>query len=195
MEALQKKVLVIGGPTGGGKDTIVLALLKEHPQFVRLVTATTRPPRVYEEHERDYYFLTNEEFKTALEMGDILEHTYFENRNEYYGTYKPDLEKKITEGKIVIAVTDRVGAMYMKEHYGATTVSIIPIPFQSLHERFRSREPDVSEEWIARRMENAKEEIELGKNCFDYEVENIYGQLGHTLVRVDDILTKEGYLK
>lgn len=189
-----KKVLVIGGPTGGGKDTIVTMLLKEHPQFVRLTTATTRAPRAYEQHERDYYFLTNEQFKKAIEVGDILEHTYFANRDEYYGTYKPDLEKKMGEGKIPIAVTDRVGARYMKDHYGATTITVTPTPFETLHERFRAREPDATEEWISHRMENAREEIALGKDHFDYVVENEYGKLGETLVSVDAILRKEGYI-
>jgi guanylate kinase len=194
METTSKKVLVLGGPTGGGKDTIVELLLKEHPQFVRLTTATTRKPRVYEQDGRDYYFLSNEQFKIAIETGEILEHTYFANRDEYYGTYKPDLERKISAGKIPIAVTDRVGAKYMKDHYGATTITVIPVPFESLHERFLSREPDATEEWIARRMENAKEEIELGKGNFDYTIENEYGKLGETLVAVDQILRKEGYI-
>lgn len=190
-----KKVLVIGGPTGGGKDTIVTMLLKEHPQFVRLTTATTRAPRAYEEHERDYYFLTNDEFKKALADGEILEHTYFANRDEYYGTYKPDLVKKVGLGKIPIAVTDRVGARYMKDHYGATTITINPVPFETLHERFRAREPEATEEWILHRMENAREEIALGKDHFDYSIDNVYEKLGETLVAVDTILRKEGYIQ
>lgn len=194
MEENTKKVLVLGGPTGGGKDTIVELLVKEHPQLVRLTTATTRKPRSYELHGRDYYFLSNEEFKSALEKGDIVEHTYFANRDEYYGTYKPDLDTKIARGLIPIAVTDRIGAKYMKEQYGATTICIVPSPFASLHERFRSREPDATEEWIARRMENAKEEIALGKGQFDHTINNEYGRLGETLVTVDNILRAEGYI-
>jgi len=194
MEAKERNVLVIGGPTGGGKDTVVSSLVAEYPEMVRLVTATTRAPRNYELHERDYYFLTNAEFKAALEQGDILEHTYFANRDEYYGIYRPDLDKKIAEGKIVIAVTDRIGARYLKSHYGATTITIMPVPFISLHERFRSREPLATEEWIALRMENAKEEIELGKGHFKYAVDNVYGELPATLNAVNEILKKEGYI-
>lgn len=189
------QVLVLGGPTGGGKDTIVELLVREHPKFVRLTTATTRAPRAYEEHGRDYYFFSNEDFKKAIEEGDIVEHTYFANRDEYYGTYRLDLEKKIAAGKTPIAVTDRIGARYMKEHYGATTICVVPVPFASLHERFRSREPDATEEWIAHRMENAREEIELGKGHFDFTVENGYGRLGETLVEVDKILREKGYLE
>jgi guanylate kinase len=58
----------------------------------------------------------------------------------------------------------------------------------------KARSPDASDEWIAQRMDNAKEEIELGKGCFDYTVENEYGKLGETLVAVDQILRKEGYI-
>ena len=194
MDIQPKKVLVLGGPTGGGKDTIVELLVKEHPTLVRLTTATTRQPRVYEAHARDYYFFSNEEFKNAIAAGDIVEHTYFANRDEYYGTYKPDLDTKIARGLVPIAVTDRIGAKYMKEQYGATTITIVPTPFKSLHERFRSREPDATEEWIMHRIENAKEEIELGKGHFDYTIENAYGRLGETLVEVDNILRKEGYI-
>ncbi len=194
MEIPVKKVLVLGGPTGGGKDTIVELLVKEHPMFVRLTTATTRQPRAYETHGRDYYFMTNETFKKAIEDGEIVEHTYFSNRDEYYGTYKPDLDLKIVKGLIPIAVTDRIGAQYMKAHYGATTICVVPTPFESLHERFRAREPEATEDWIIHRMENAKDEIELGKGHFDYTVENIYGRLGETLVEVDRILREEGYI-
>jgi guanylate kinase len=194
MSDAKNRILVIGGPTGGGKDTVVARLLADHPKFVRLTTATTRSPRVYEKHERDYYFLTKDEFRDALERGDILEHTYFANRDEYYGTYRPDLEKKNAMGKIPVAVTDRVGARYMKDEYGATTISIVPTPFESLHERFLSREPDATEEWIARRMENAREEIELGKGHFDYIVDNEFGKLENTVARVYEILVDEGYI-
>lgn len=189
-----KRILVVGGPTGGGKDTVVARLLADHPQFVRLTTATTRSPRAYEVDERDYYFLTTDEFKAALERGDIVEHTYFANRDEYYGTYRPDLEKKIAAGKIPVAVTDRVGARYMKEHYDATTITIIPTPFESLHERFLARDPKSTEEWIAKRMENAREEIELGRGHFDYTVLNEFGKLDETVEEVYGILRKESYI-
>jgi guanylate kinase len=194
MNKVAARVLVIGGPTGGGKDTIVALLVKKYPQFARLVTATTRAPRAYEKHEHDYYFFTKDEFNAASANGAICEQTYFANRDEYYGTYKPDLEKKIASGIIPIAVTDRIGARYMKENYGASTLCIIPTPFASLHERFRSREPDATEEWILRRMDNARDEIEEGKGNFDYFVDNEFGQLDATVVRVEDILAKEGYL-
>jgi guanylate kinase len=194
MSQTRKQVVVIGGPTGGGKDTVVARLLADYPQFVRLTTATTRSPRAYEKHERDYYFMTSDEFKQALERGDIVEHTYFANRDEYYGTYRPDLEKKIAEGKVPIAVTDRVGAEYMKKHYGAATIMVVPTPFETLHERFLSRDPNLTEEWIAKRIENAREEIELGKGHFDYTVENAYGKFEETIEEVYGILKKEGYI-
>lgn len=174
---------------------MVARLLIDHPNFVRLTTATTRSPRAYEVDKRDYYFMTTDGFKAALERGDIVEHTYFANRDEYYGTYRPDLEMKIAAGKIPVAVTDRVGAKYMKTHYGATTITIIPTPFESLHERFLAREPESTEEWIARRTENAREEIELGRGHFDYTIENEYGKLEDTIGGVYGILRKEGYIE
>ena len=194
MANMQKKVLVLGGPTGGGKDTMVAMLLKEHFQFIRLTTATTRQPRSYETHATDYYFLSSDEFNKAIETGDIVEHTYFANRDEYYGTYKPDLDQKIASGQIPIAVTDRIGAKYMKDNYNATTICVVPTPFESLRERFHAREPDATEEWIAKRMDNACKEIELGKGHFDYTIENEYGNLGEALAVIDVILRKEGYV-
>jgi guanylate kinase len=162
---------------------------------VRLVAATTRAPRLKEQHGEDYYFLSRDEFKKAIEGGDIVEHAYFPNRDEYYGTYRPELEKKLALGRIPIATTDRIGAKYLKDQYNATTISIVPSPIESLRARFLTRDPNVSEEWIARRIENCKEEIELSRGHFDYTIENVFEKLGETLVEVDRILRKEGYIE
>jgi len=78
--------LVIAGPTGSGESTITRELINRYPIFVRLVTATTRPPRLNEKDGEDYYFFSEEEFKKEVTKGNIIEHTFVTGRAVYYGT-------------------------------------------------------------------------------------------------------------
>src|SRR3989338_4798089 len=104
-----KKVVVISGPTGSGESTITSAIIKRFPHFKRLVTATTRKPRLKERDRVDYYFFSKDTFLEEVDKGNIIEYTYIKNRDSYYGTYKPDLEDKIKKGFIVIVNVDGVG--------------------------------------------------------------------------------------
>src|ERR1700742_4854258 len=99
----EKRVVVIAGPSGSGESTITNQLIGRFPaKLVRLVTATSRPPREGEKPGVDYHFFTKEEFQKHIASGDIIEYTYIENRDTYYGTYKPDLEEKLQSGHVVI---------------------------------------------------------------------------------------------
>ena len=122
-----KQIAVIAGPTGSGESTITNEIARRFPDHVvRLVTATTRTPRDNEISGVDYYFFTKDEFAAHVKDGSILESTYIANRDVYYGTYIPDLQKKIDSGKAIIINPDIVGARHYKEHYGATTIFIVP---------------------------------------------------------------------
>lgn len=189
-----RNVVVIAGPSGSGESTITNEVIRRYPtRAVRLVTATTRPPRAGEKNGVDYYFFSKEEFAREKKAGHILESTYIENRDTYYGTYAPDLEKKIAAGSVVIVNPDIVGARYYKEHYDATTVFIAPENIDALERRIRERSPELSDEEIAHRRENAAREMQREQSFYDHVVVNADGELPRAVDDVIEILKKEGY--
>ena len=190
----KRQVIVIAGPTGSGETTVTNEIVKRFPARVkRLVTATTRSPRVGEKSGVDYYFFTREEFARLKEKGDILESTYIPNRETYYGTYAPDLKKKIDSGIIVIVNPDIVGARYYKEKYNAVTIFIVPENIDILGRRIRERNPELGDTEIAKRRANAEEEIVNEQSFYDYTIRNVDGKLEETIQGVVDIMRKEGY--
>lgn len=191
----RKKVLIIAGPTGSGETTITNELISRYPDtFTRLVTATTRTPRLNEEHGKDYYFFTEEEFKSYKAKGDIIEDTYVPNRDTYYGTYKPDLEQKLKEGYVVIGNLDVVGARFYKKHHDATTIFIMPRDMVEISNRLQKRDPDIPKELLEKRLKNAEQEIKEEQPFYDYTVENADGTLPKTMDDIENILKKEGYI-
>lgn len=188
-----KQVVVIAGPTGSGESTITKEILNRFSNTTRLVTATTRPPRSGEEQNKDYYFFSESEFKEKLTQGEILESTYNEARGVYYGTYAPDLNEKIANGKIVIVNPDIVGAKYYKEHNDAVTIFIKTESVDILIERIKARNPEMSEQELALRRLNAEAEIRDEQSYYDYVVLNRNGALEEAVNEVVSILQTKGY--
>jgi guanylate kinase len=188
-----KHVLVIAGPTGSGETTFTNELIEGYANMVRLTSATTRAPRLNEEHGKDYYFFSKEEFFNEVQKGNIIEHTFVPNRDAFYGSYKPDLDAKIAKGLIVIANTDLSGAEYFKANYDATTIFIRPKGLEVIADRLRRRDPSISDDEVAHRLKNAQDEIDRAQNHYDHVVWNTDGEFANTLLAVVDILKKEGY--
>lgn len=172
-----KHVIVISGPTGSGESAITNALIGRSPDFVRLVTATTRPPREGEADGVDYYFFSKERFLAEQEAGNILEFTHIANRDIYYGSYRPDLEQKLAEGKTVIVNPDIVGTKYYKNNFGALTIFIEPESIDVLASRLKKRNPSMTEEELRNRLENARQELEYQKPFYDFVIRNEEGKL------------------
>lgn len=191
---MKKQVVVISGPTGSGESFLTHHLIQQFPnRLCRLVTSTTRAPRVGEQHGVDYYFFSKEEFLQHDTEGNILEKAYITNRDTWYGTYAPDLQKKIDAGFIVIVNSQIVGTRYFKEHYNATTIFIDPESIQELMERIQRRSPELSEQEMFSRKENAEREVVEEGPYYDYHIRNEYGKIEETAARVVEILKKEGY--
>ncbi|MFZ2189535.1 MAG: guanylate kinase [Candidatus Magasanikiibacteriota bacterium] len=190
---MKKQVLIISGPTGSGESTITKAILERFSNFKRLVTATTRKPRLEEKDRVDYYFFSKEKFLEAVDKGDIVEYTYIKNRDSYYGTYKPDLDEKIKAGNIVIVNVDGVGVDFYKRKYGVTAIFIKPGSIEELRERLRSRDPKIDSEELEHRIENAKAEIKNEEKFYDYIVFNENDKLKEAIDGVIDVLKKEDY--
>lgn len=191
--AKPKQIAVIAGPTGSGESTITKAIIDRCKNTARLVTATTRSPRAGEQYGQDYFFFSKEDFLQKQQAGEILEVSYIENRDTYYGTYAPDLAAKLDQGLIVLVNPDIVGAKFYKEHYNATTIFILPGDLNELPARLRARNPEMSEEEITKRYNNAVSEVRDEGPFYDYQVVNADGKLEDAVQATISILGKEGY--
>lgn len=190
---MSKQVVVLAGPSGSGKNAIMRAIMAAHPNCVRLVTATTRQIRPGEENGVDHYFMTMEQFDQEAAQGNILEQRYVPHLDTHYGLYKPDLEKKLATGKIVLAEIDISGARYLKEHYGATTIFLMPESIEQFRGRLRARNPEWTDEEFNTRMKITEEEMHVHAPQYDYRVVNADGLLPQTVTEIVEIMHKEGY--
>ena len=172
---------------------VVNAVLERFLNFRRLVSATTRKPRLKEKDGLDYYFFSKDKFLEEIDNGNILEYTYIKNRDSYYGTYKVDLEEKIEGGYVVVVNVDGVGVDYYKRKQGAIAIFIKPASLDELRTRLQTRDPNMSEEELSKRIENAKAEIKNEEKFYDYVVYNENGRLDKAIREVVGILEKENY--
>jgi guanylate kinase len=192
-EKKKRQVVVIAGPSGSGETTFTEELMLAYPHFTRAVSATTRAPREGEREGEDYYFMTKEKFFEEVQAGNITEHTYVKNRDAHYGTYLPDLEKRMASGKTVIVNTDLSGAKFFKEHYDALTVFIKPKTMGVLYDRLLRRDPSIAKEEVISRLLNAAQEMMEAENKYDYVVFNDDGEFADTILRIVEKLRNEGY--
>ena len=183
---ISSKLVIVSGPSGAGKDTIVGGLLEIDDSFSLSVSATTRPPRLTEKNGENYYFLTVKEFEDKINQDGFIE--YAKYGSNYYGTLKCDVEKRIQNGKTVILVIDVQGAAEIKKLYpGVLSLFIMPPSRDVLERRLRKRMTD-SEADISKRMCIAKKEI--AKSCeYDYTVVN--DDLDKAVSQVYNIIKKE----
>ncbi|MHB8578480.1 MAG: guanylate kinase [Ignavibacteriaceae bacterium] len=169
MEIRLGKILAVSAPSGTGKTTIVKQILKDFPELVFSISATTRNKRSEETNGKEYFFITEEEFKEKINNEEFVEWERF--YDYYYGTYKSFLEENIHQGKSVLLEIDVYGALNVKRIYpGAKLIFIYPPSYDELVNRLMNRKTE-SEEDFKKRIERAKMELSL-KDKFDYLVEN-----------------------
>lgn len=188
-----RQVVVIAGPTGSGKDSIIQGILSRFSNCSRLITATTRTKRPGETDGVSYHFLTKEKFLEELENGNILEYNYRKNLDTYYGTYKPALEEQLASGNNIFAQVQIIGARYLKEHYGAILIFIRPSSFETLEARIRERDKTLTDTELHERIEIARQEVEEDAKEYDYSILNEQGKLQEAIDNTVEILKKEGY--
>ncbi len=161
-------IFVISGPSGSGKTSVVKRVLQEEKGLVFSVSHTTRPPRPGEVDGRDYYFISEEQFKEMVEKGEFIEWACVYGR--YYGTSRRELEQK-RKGHDVLLDIDVQGAESIKKLFpDSVRIFLLPPSFQELERRLRQR-GDTSEEEIKRRLKIAKQEI-ARHHLFNYIVVN-----------------------
>jgi len=153
------KLVILSGPSGVGKDTVIDAWHDRDPRVQRVVAYTTRRPREGEQEGVDYHFVSREQFFERAEAGDFLE--FKEVHGNYYATPLADLDEMLLAGQVAILKIDVQGALTaMNLRPDAITVFLLPPSGEELERRIRARGLD-DESSILRRLENAREEIAL----------------------------------
>lgn len=174
-------IVIISGPSGSGKGTTVKALLKERESLKLSISATTRNPRPNEEHGREYFFLSKEEFNRKIQENEMLE--YAQYCDNFYGTPKEYIESCVSNGDDVILEIEVQGGMQVKSKVPeAISIFLIPPNKESLEKRLRGRGTE-TEEVILQRLAQAEEEL---KSAPDYDYVVICGEMDKC---VNDILS------
>jgi guanylate kinase len=179
-------LVVVSGPSGTGKGTVLKFLKQENANVRYSVSATTRKPREGEAEGVSYFFKTVEEFKTMINQDELVE--WDEYCGNYYGTPKKYIEDSIKQGFDVILEITVEGAMHIQEKYpDSVSIFILPPSFQELQRRIIGRgteKPAV----IEKRMEKAKWEMRFVQS-YDYIVIN--DEIDSAAEKINDIISAE----
>jgi guanylate kinase len=162
-------LIVLTGPSGVGKGTLLKALLATHPELYLSVSATTRSPRTGEVDGVDYHFYPRDSFETAIQAEEFLEWAEF--AGNYYGTPIASVKAQIDRGRSVVLEIELAGARQVTKIFPtALKVFILPPSLTALEQRIRDRNTD-TEDAIVRRLEQARVEIAAADE-FDYQIVN-----------------------
>lgn len=175
------KLILISGPSGVGKGSV--RELMTFKDYHYSVSSTTRPKREGEIDGEHYNFLTKEEFKEKIDKGEMLE--YAEFVDNYYGTDKEVVEKKLNAGENVLLEIECQGAIQVLEKMDdVVSIFIVPPSLAELERRLRTRGTETDEK-ILKRLKKAEEELKL-KDKYEYIIEN--DDLEKAANEIDDIL-------
>ena len=167
------KILVVVGPSGVGKDTVMQKIFDKHPGFFKKgVTHTSRKMREGEKEGYNYYYVSKEEFLKLNEEGGLIEHNFY--NGNYYGLSKMELEKGLKGDKIMYAIIDINGAKSVHNlKIPANFIGILPPSEEVLEKRLRGRGTE-ADEVIKGRLDIAKAEVKKIQETefFNYKVIN-----------------------
>lgn len=189
-KATKTKLIVFSAPSGAGKSSLIKNIIEKSAGDIELsISATTRPPRDGEEHGRDYFFISDEEFNELRRSDSFIEHA---NVHGYqYGTLKSFVDEKIQNGISIILDIDVQGFNLIRnaiEHN--LSIFIIPPSIKELRKRLTSRGLD-SSDVIEKRLSNAKTELKYAEQ-YDYIVLNDLFE--NTLSELVSIINDENYI-
>jgi len=183
-------LVIISGPSGVGKDTIIRALRARprDPDYHYVVTCTTRARRPGEIDGVSYHFMSTKDFLTLRDSGGLLEANQV--HGNWYGTPRAQVRQALAAGHDVILKIDVQGAQQIKERIpNALLVFVVPPSMEALFGRLRARATETADE-LGLRQRNAA--IELARQeDYDYVVINETGQVERTAARIDEIIADE----
>ncbi|MEO9175905.1 MAG: guanylate kinase [Gaiellales bacterium] len=163
------RLIVISGPSGAGKGTLISRLLERSDRFVVATSATTRRRRPGEVDGREYFFLDDAEFQGHVDRNEFLEHVSYAGGR--YGTLRDEVDRLLASGHDVILELEVDGAFNVRRRrQDALLVFIDPPSFEDLERRLRARATDSAGE-ISTRLAIAREQLET-KQSFDLVVVN-----------------------
>ncbi len=166
-------LIILSGPSGSGKDTILSELTKREADIRVSISLTTRKPRDWEIDGKNYYFVEEEYFKRKLESDQILEFAQY--GKNFYGTPKAPVDIWLSEGKTVILKIEVQGAEKIRAIYpDAISIFLMPPSMKMLEDRLRRRETEDEDE-ISRRLSIAVSEIKRSVEYDYYVINDIIG--------------------
>ncbi len=184
----QPLLIVISGPSGVGKDTVIQRMQERNLPFRFVITATTRPPRPNEVHGKDYFFYSNAEFAKMIEKGELLEHAIV--YNDYKGIPKAQVRDALASGKDVVMRLDVQGAETIRKLcLDALMIFLSPQDEAEMIERLHARKTE-SPEKLQLRITTAQHEMSQ-LNLFDYVVINREFHLDETVDTIISIIIAE----
>lgn len=177
------KLIVVTGPSGVGKGTLLRSLIQRHPELYFSISATTRQPRPGEIEGHHYYFVSRDKFEQMVAADELLE--WAEYAGNYYGTPRLQVQQQIQQGRLVILEIEVVGARKINQTFPtALRIFILPPSLAELERRIRGRGQD-SEEAIARRLTRAKAEIDAAD---EFDVQMVNDDLETALIQLKSII-------
>lgn len=185
-ETAQGMLVVLSGPSGSGKDTILNKLMKLEPKVASTVSATTRKPRSNEIDGESYHFLTTAEFEQKIAEDAFVE--YVRYGDNYYGTLKSEVDALLRKGLVTVLVIEvRGAAEIIKKYPEAVSIFLVAPSHAVLESRLRGRAEE-NEEEIKKRLTIAYTEME---RCRDYKYLVINDILEDAVRHIYEIIQKE----
>ncbi len=181
-------LIVISGPSGAGKDTVMQRMKERGLPFHFVVTATTRPKRANEVHGRDYFFTSKEEFARMIEQDELIEYAIV--YGDYKGIPKAQVREALASGQDVVMRLDVQGAETVRKLANeALLIFIAPESEDELERRLRDRKTESSDS-LALRIATARKEFQRIED-FDYVIINRDFHLDETVDKVRSIIEAE----
>lgn len=180
-------LVLIVGPSGSGKGTVIAELKKRHPDWIFPVSVTTRLPRPREINGQVYHFISKDEFLRRREQGELLEWAEV-HKQDFYGTLKQPILSAIETGKIVVREIDIQGFQSVRKIIPREQLMSVffVADLEMLKKRILGRSK-LSNEELARRMESAKKEIAQSGEC-DHIVESKEGSVQRIVDEVEKLI-------